>query len=45
MQKLCVSNGKIWEKAVLHLKSAIPDYSRKNIVTQIELDLLKDAVD
>lgn len=42
MQKLCISNGHVWEKAELHLKSAIPEFSRYNIVKQIELDLLKE---
>jgi len=44
MQKLCVSNGKVWEKSELHLKSAIPKFSKYNIVKQIELDLLKEFV-
>lgn len=41
MQKLYVSNGHVWEKSELHLKSAIPNFSKFNIVKQIELDLLK----
>lgn len=44
MQKLCVHNGKIWEKSELHLKSAIPEFSKYNIVTVIELDLLKEQI-
>lgn len=42
MQKLCVYNGKVWEKSVLHLKSAIPKFSKFNIVKQVELDLLQE---
>lgn len=42
MQKLYVHNGKVWEKSELHLKSAIPKFSRFNVVKQIELDLLKE---
>lgn len=41
IQKLRVRNGKVWEQSVLHLKSAIKNYSRFNVVKQIELDLLK----
>lgn len=44
MQKLCVSNGKVWEKAELHLKSAIPGYSRHNIAKRVALDLLQELV-
>ena len=44
MQKLYVSNGKVWEKAELHLKSAISHYSRYNIAKNIALDLLKEQV-
>ena len=44
VKKLIIHNGKIWEKAELHLKSAIPHFSRFNIVTQTELDLLKKAL-
>lgn len=44
MQKLIVHNGNVWEKAELHLKSAIPHYSRYNVAKQIELDLLKRQV-
>jgi len=44
MQKLCISNGKVWEKAELHLKSAIPRFSRHNIAKQIALDLLQELV-
>ena len=44
MQKLYVRNGKVWEKAELHLKSAIPHYSRFNIAKNIALDLLKEQV-
>jgi len=40
-QRLIVHNGRVWEKAELHLKSAIPHFSRFNIVKQTELDLLK----
>lgn len=39
MQKLCVYNGKIWEKSELHLKSAIPKFSKYNVVSCIELEL------
>jgi hypothetical protein len=42
MQKLYVHNGKVWEKSELHLKSAIPKFSKFNLVKQIELDLLKE---
>lgn len=45
MQKLCVHNGKIWEKAELHLKSAIPDFNRHNMAKVIALDLLKKQVE
>ena len=44
MQQIKVHNGKIWEKAELHLKSAINKFDRHNIVKQIELDLLKKQV-
>lgn len=44
MQKLCISNGKVWEKAELHLKSVIPRFSRHNIAKQIALDLLQELV-
>ncbi len=44
MQKLCISNGHVWEKSTLHLKSAVPGFSRYNIVKQIELDLLKEQL-
>jgi len=44
MQKLLVSNGKVWEKAELHLKSAIPNFNRRNIAKQVALDLLKELV-
>jgi hypothetical protein len=44
MQKLIVHDGSVWEKATLHLKSAIPRYSRFNIAKQIALDLLKELV-
>jgi len=44
MQKLCVHNGKIWEKSELHLKSAIPGFSRFNIVKRVELELLKELI-
>lgn len=44
MQKLCINNGKVWEKAELHLKSAIPQFSRYDITTCIELDLLKKQI-
>ncbi len=43
-QKINIHNGKIWERATLHLKSAIPNYSRFDVVKQIELDLLKKQV-
>ena len=44
MQKLKVHNGKVWEKAELHLKSAIQNFNRKNIAKVIELDLLRKLV-
>ena len=44
MQKLIVHNGKVWEKAELHLKSAIPRFNRHNIAKQIALDLLIELV-
>ena len=44
MQKICVHNGRIWERAELHLKSAIPGFRRRNIVKRIELELLKQLV-
>ena len=44
MQKINVQNGKVWEQAKLHLKSAIPGYCNDNIVTRIELDLLKQQL-
>ncbi len=44
MQKLIVCNGKVWEKAELHLKSAIPHFSRYNVAKQIALDLLIELV-
>lgn len=40
-QKINVNNGKVWEQAQLHLKSAIPHFSRFDINKQIELDMLK----
>lgn len=44
MQKINVKNGKIWEQATLHLKSAISGFDRRNIAKQIALDLLKAQV-
>jgi hypothetical protein len=44
MQQIIAHNGKVWEKAELHLKSAIPGYSRHNIAKNIALDLLKELV-
>jgi len=44
MQKLCVHNGKVWEKAELHLKSAISDFDRHNVAKVVALDLLKRLV-
>lgn len=44
MQQLCVYKGKVWERAELHLKSAIPRFSRFNVAKQVELDLLKQQV-
>ncbi len=44
MQKLYVHKGRVWEKSELHLKSAILDFNRFNIVKNIELDLLKELV-
>jgi len=43
MQKLCVHNGHIWERATLHLKSAV-QYDHNDIVSQIELDLLRKQI-
>lgn len=44
MQKLFVHNGKVWEKAELHLKSAVPGFNRTNIAKVVALDLLKEQV-
>jgi len=44
MQKLCVHNGKVWEKSELHLKSAIPDFDRHNVAKVVALDLLKKLI-
>lgn len=44
MQKLLVHNGKVWEQSELHLKSAIQNFSRRNIAKIIELDLLKKLI-
>ncbi len=44
MQKLCVSHGKVWERAELHLKSAIPRFDRRNLAKRIALDLLIELV-
>lgn len=44
MQKLCVHNGKVWEKSELHLKSAIFRFNRYNVAKQVELDLLVENV-
>ena len=44
MQKINVHNGKIWEQATLHLKSAILGFDKRNIAKQIALDLLKEQV-
>lgn len=44
MQKLCVKNGRVWEKAELHLKSGIPNFNRHNVAKLIALDLLKQLV-
>jgi hypothetical protein len=41
MQKIIVHSGRVWEKSELHLKSAIPYFSRFNIIKRIELELLK----
>lgn len=40
MQKLYVHNGRVWEPAELHLKSAVPHFSKYNLVKVIELELL-----
>lgn len=45
MQKLLVHNGRVWEKASLHLKSAIPNFNRNNIAKRIALDLLVEQVE
>jgi hypothetical protein len=44
IKRLIVHNGKVWEQSELHLKSAIPHFSRFNIVKQTELDLLKRQI-
>ena len=44
MQKLLVHNGRVWEKAELHLKSAVPGFNRNDIAKVIALDLLKEQV-
>ncbi len=44
MQKINVKNGKVWEQATLHLKSAITGFDRHNIAKQVELDILKKLV-
>ncbi len=44
MQKLCIKNGKVWEKSSLHLKSAIPGFDREDITKLIALDLLKASL-
>ncbi len=44
MQQLIISNGKVWEKANLHLKSAIPQFQKRNIADNIELDLLREMM-
>jgi len=44
MQKLLVHNGKVWERAELHLKSAIPYFNRRNIAKLVALDLLVEHV-
>jgi hypothetical protein len=44
MQKLCVHNGKVWERAELHLKSAIPKFNRHNQAKLIALDLLAELI-
>ncbi len=41
MQKLYVHDGHVWEKSELHLKSAIPRFSRFNVVKLCELDELR----
>ena len=43
-KQICVSNGHIWEKSDLHLKSAIPGFNRRNIAKQIALELLKQQI-
>lgn len=40
MQKIIAHNGRVWEKAELHLKSAIPGFDRRNLAKRIALDLL-----
>lgn len=44
MQQIIAHNGRVWEKAELHLKSAIPQFNRHNIAKQIALDLLQELV-
>ena len=44
MQKICVHNGKVWEHAQLHLKSAVPHFDRHNLAKVVALDLLKKQV-
>ncbi len=41
MQQIIAHNGRVWERAELHLKSSIPNFSRYNVAKQVELDLLK----
>lgn len=43
-KNICVRQGVVWEKSKLHLKSAIPKYSRFDVTKQIALDLLKKQV-
>lgn len=43
-RNICVSNGFVWEKAELHLKSAIQNFNRHDITKIVALDLLKSIV-
>lgn len=44
MQQIIAHNGKVWEKATLHLKAAIPYFNRHNVAKRIALDLLQELV-
>jgi hypothetical protein len=44
MQQILVHKGKVWERSELHLKSAIPNFSRFDVTKQVALDLLKSSI-